>query len=73
MNLGRANYGVDGLGSSSTNVQVRHEKPTVRGPSPSRKAHLALREKLNRKIETAVAIAKKKRKIWTETAEDSRE
>jgi hypothetical protein len=24
------------------------EKPNVRGPSPSRKAHLALREKLNR-------------------------
>jgi hypothetical protein len=25
------------------------EKPNVRGASPSRKAHLALREKLNRK------------------------
>jgi hypothetical protein len=24
------------------------EKPNVRGPSPSRKAHIALREKLNR-------------------------
>jgi hypothetical protein len=25
------------------------KKPNVRGPTPSRKAHLALREKLNRK------------------------
>jgi hypothetical protein len=25
------------------------EKPNARGPSPSRKAHLALRERLNRK------------------------
>jgi hypothetical protein len=25
------------------------QKPNVRGPTPSRKAHLALREKLNRK------------------------
>jgi len=26
------------------------KKPNVRGPSPGRKAHLALREKLNRKF-----------------------
>ncbi|MFL6584776.1 MAG: hypothetical protein ACJ8KU_09705 [Chthoniobacterales bacterium] len=26
-----------------------HEKPTARGPSPSRKAHVALGGKLNRK------------------------
>jgi len=28
------------------------EKPNVRGPSPSLKAHLALGEKLNRKAKT---------------------
>jgi hypothetical protein len=28
------------------------EKPNVRGPSPSRKAHLALRQKLNRKAKS---------------------
>jgi hypothetical protein len=26
------------------------EKPSARGPSPSRKAHLALKERLNRKL-----------------------
>jgi hypothetical protein len=30
------------------NNAILMEKPNVRGPSPSRKAHLALREKLNR-------------------------
>jgi hypothetical protein len=29
--------------------KIDMKKPNVRGPSPSRKAHLALREKLNRK------------------------
>jgi hypothetical protein len=29
------------------------KKPTVRGPSPSRKAHLVLRNKLNRKSKPA--------------------
>jgi hypothetical protein len=29
------------------------QKPTARGPTPSRKAHLALREKLNRKSKPA--------------------
>jgi hypothetical protein len=28
------------------------EKPNVRGPSPSRKVHLALRQKLNRKAKS---------------------
>jgi hypothetical protein len=31
------------------------KKPNVRGPSPARKAHLALREKLNRKSKPAPA------------------
>jgi hypothetical protein len=29
--------------------KIAMEKPNARGPSPSRKAHLALRERLNRK------------------------
>jgi hypothetical protein len=29
------------------------KKPNVRGPSPSRKAHVVLREKLNRKFKAA--------------------
>jgi hypothetical protein len=31
------------------------KKPNVRGPSPGRKAHLALREKFNRKSKPAPA------------------
>jgi hypothetical protein len=31
------------------------KKPNVRGPSPARKAHLALRDKLNRKSKPAPA------------------
>jgi hypothetical protein len=30
-------------------LKTNMEKPSARGPSPSRKAHLALRERLNRK------------------------
>jgi hypothetical protein len=30
-------------------LKINMEKPNARGPSPSRKAHLALRERLNRK------------------------
>jgi hypothetical protein len=29
--------------------KINMEKPNARGPSPSRKAHLALKERLNRK------------------------
>jgi hypothetical protein len=36
----------------STIAQVEMKKPNVRGPSPNRKAHLALRERLNRKAKT---------------------
>jgi len=32
------------------------QKPTARGPTPSRKAHLALREKLNRKFKPAPSL-----------------
>jgi len=35
------------------------KKPNVRGPSPSRKAHLALREKLNRKSKPPPALPAK--------------
>jgi hypothetical protein len=35
------------------------KKPNVRGPSPSRKAHLALREKLNRKFKPAPRLPAK--------------
>jgi hypothetical protein len=35
------------------------KKPNVRGPSPSRKAHLALREKLNRKFKPAPQLPAK--------------
>ncbi|HET9417699.1 MAG TPA: hypothetical protein VFO30_00015 [Chthoniobacterales bacterium] len=35
------------------------KKPNVRGPSPSRKAHLALREKLNRKFKYPPALPRK--------------
>jgi hypothetical protein len=35
------------------------KKPNVRGPSPSRKAHLALREKLNRKFKPAPRLPSK--------------
>jgi hypothetical protein len=33
----------------STIWKIDMEKPNARGPTPSRKAHVALREKLNRK------------------------
>jgi hypothetical protein len=36
----------------STIAKIEMKKPNVRGPSPSRKAHLALRNKLNRKSKT---------------------
>jgi hypothetical protein len=41
--------------------QSRHfmKKPNVRGPSPSRKAHLVLREKLNRKFKPAPPLPAK--------------
>jgi len=32
------------------------KKPNVRGPSPSRKAHQALRERLNRKAKTTTPL-----------------
>jgi hypothetical protein len=35
------------------------KKPNVRGPTPSRKAHLALREKLNRKFKPAPRLPAK--------------
>jgi hypothetical protein len=35
--------------------KIDMKKPNVRGPSPTRKAHLALREKLNRKSKPAPA------------------
>jgi hypothetical protein len=35
------------------------KKPNVRGPSPSRKAHLALRDKLNRKFKPAPRLPAK--------------
>jgi hypothetical protein len=35
------------------------KKPNVRGPSPSRKAHLALGEKLNRKFKAAPRLPAK--------------
>jgi hypothetical protein len=38
------------------------EKPNVRGPDPSRKAHLALREKLNRKEKTPPQMPARARK-----------
>jgi hypothetical protein len=34
---------------ASTYSKIDMQKPTARGPTPSRKAHLILREKLNRK------------------------
>jgi hypothetical protein len=36
-------------GRSMFPTTIAMEKPNARGPSPSRKAHLALRERLNRK------------------------
>jgi|GEM_PF-1799759 len=38
---------------TSTCSKIDMQKPTARGPTPSRKAHLALREKLNRKSKPA--------------------
>jgi hypothetical protein len=35
------------------------EKPNARGPSPSRKAHIALRERLNRKSKLPPVPVKK--------------
>jgi hypothetical protein len=36
------------------------EKPNARGPSPSRKAHLALKERLNRKLKRPPRLPIKK-------------
>jgi len=53
MNLTRANCANAGLDRQLTKIDMK--KPNVRGPSPARKAHLALREKLNRKSKPAPA------------------
>jgi hypothetical protein len=37
------------------------KKPNAHGPSPSRKAHLALREKLNRKFKPAPPLPEEKK------------
>jgi hypothetical protein len=43
----------------STIRKIDMQKPNVRGPTPSRKAHLALREKLNRKSKPPPALPAK--------------
>jgi hypothetical protein len=53
MKLTRANCANAGLDRQLTRIDMK--KPNVRGPSPARKAHLALREKLNRKSKPAPA------------------
>jgi hypothetical protein len=53
MKLIRANCANAGLDRQLTEIDMK--KPNVRGPSPGRKAHLALREKLNRKSKPAPA------------------
>jgi hypothetical protein len=53
MKLGRANCVNLVVERDLANVDMK--KPNVRGPSPARKAHLALREKLNRKSKPAPA------------------
>jgi hypothetical protein len=41
------------------------EKPNARGPSPSRKAHLALKERLNRKPKRPPRVPTKKSSFGT--------
>jgi len=53
MKLTRANCANAGLDRQLTEIDMK--KPNVRGPSPGRKAHLALWEKLNRKSKPAPA------------------
>jgi len=53
MKLGRANCANLVVERDLANVDMK--KPNVRGPSPARKAHLALREKLNRKSKPSPA------------------
>ncbi|HYR22669.1 MAG TPA: hypothetical protein VEP30_07075 [Chthoniobacterales bacterium] len=53
MKLPRANCVNAGLDRQLTKIDMK--KPNVRGPSPRRKAHLVLREKLNRKSKPAPA------------------
>jgi len=53
MKLGRANCANSVVERQSANIDMK--KPNVRGPSPARKAHLALRDKLNRKSKPAPA------------------
>jgi hypothetical protein len=53
MKLGRANCANLVVERDLANVDMK--KPNVRGPSPARKAHLALRDKLNRKSKPAPA------------------
>jgi hypothetical protein len=55
MKLNRANCANAGLDRQLTKIDMK--KPNVHGPSPGRKAHLALREKLNRKSKPAPALA----------------
>jgi len=52
MKLTRANCANPPLDRQSA---VDMKKPNVHGPSPARKAHLALREKINRKSKPAPA------------------
>ncbi|HYY13952.1 MAG TPA: hypothetical protein VE758_05920 [Chthoniobacterales bacterium] len=47
------------MGSKPYATTTPVKKPKVRGPSPSRKAHLALREKLNRKFKQPPALPRK--------------
>jgi hypothetical protein len=53
MKLTRANCANAGLDRQLTEIDMK--EPNVRAPSPERKAHLALREKLNRKSKPAPA------------------
>jgi len=72
MKLTRANCANAGLDRQLTKTDMN--KPNVRGPSPGRKAHLALREKLNRKSKLApawplpVRVGKTSRRISPRTS-----
>jgi hypothetical protein len=47
------------------------KNPNVRGPSPIRKTHLALRDKLNRKSKPPPPLPKKSKKTGSEIGKDN--
>jgi len=55
------NFNRQALAAASASTTTNMEKPSARGPSPSRKAYLALKEGLNRQTKRPPPLPMKKK------------